>query len=164
VMQLSDRHDGPSRAVIAHDSTIGFIHSSPQRDVRYIDRHLERVIQPTPGGFKNGLDVLERLLRLRLDGAWGRPRIGRIDPQLSGYLDHTIVNNRMRVMPCRSGCGRGDDRLHDFTSPFSLLPISSWDILRSLPTCLPPGPQPRRREPGTDRSRAPAADPRGTRH
>ena len=83
----------------------------PKIDVGNGDVHLEDAIPVAAGGFKNCVDVVERLLGLFLDRFELLLKISRIDPKLARDEDEAVVDSCLRIMSGGLRRVRGIDSL-----------------------------------------------------
>ncbi len=114
-MQGSHRDHGARRLVPAEALRVDLVDPAPGLDIGDVDRRLQDVIQVTPGLLQDGLQVVERLLGLRLDRRLPDGPTSRIDRQLSRNENKVPVYDRLRVMPSRDGGVFGQD---DFNIAF----------------------------------------------
>ena len=69
VMQRIAWHNGPGRAVIAHDAGVDGVDFGPERHIGNVNGHLEGFVETASGRFKNGCDIGETVPRLAFNRA-----------------------------------------------------------------------------------------------
>jgi len=87
--------------MLAEDSDVDLIDGFPQIDIRNVNRNLQDLAPVTPGSFQYLVHIAERLFRLLLNATQLFLARLRVDRQLAGNENETVIGNRLGIMTSR---------------------------------------------------------------